>query len=206
MGTGFAITGHRCPPVGKNLHFGRTHIHHRLNRDDHAWLKPCLDFPGIIIGHLGFLVKFPPQAVAHKLFHHGKTKAFYKGFHATADLAEHFSWLSECDCSMEGLLGSPQQLMDFWADGPNRNTGGIVTDPAILHNTDVDFDNVAILNNSPGSANAMNDLLIEGNTNLAGKAPVVQKGTPACSIGHELGGGGVNFCGTDAGPHQCHRF
>ena len=96
--------------------------------------------------------------------------------------------------------------MHFGADRSNGDAGGVVADPAVFDDADVDFDNVAILNDAAGPANAVHYLLIDGNADLAGESLVAKEGTAAARIGHELGGSSVDLCGADAGTDQGYGF
>ena len=88
--------------------------------------------------------------------------------------------------------------MDLRPDSPDRDAGGIVADPTILDDADVDFHNVTILYYPPGPPDAMDDLFIDGNADLTRKTFVVEKSTAAAGIGHELGGSTINFRSADA--------
>ena len=96
--------------------------------------------------------------------------------------------------------------MHFGADCTDGDAGGIVADPAVFDDADVDFDNVAILNDAAGPANAVDHLLIDGDADLAGESFVAKERTAGARIGHKLGCSGVDLCGADAGTDQGYGF
>src|SRR5690606_23095977 len=83
-----------------------------------------------------------------------------------------------------------------------RDTLGIVTDPPLLgENADIDLDDVP-LEQFPLAAYAVDDLLVDGDAGVGGKALVSEEGALAGSIRHEIRSRLVEFAGGDPGAHQ----
>ena len=93
-------------------------------------------------------------------------------------------------------------LMDLGRNGTHGNAGSIVANPAVFDHADINFNNVPVLNDPPRPANAMHDFLVQGNADLAWITFVVEKGTPAAGIGHELRGSGIDLARADAWTDQ----
>ncbi len=74
--------------------------------------------------------------------------------------------------SVQGFLGGAEQLMHFGRDGPDRNTGGVVAEPAIFDDANIELHDIPVLNDAAGPANAMHDFFIQGDANLARKSLV----------------------------------
>ena len=144
--------------------------------------------------------------MADELFDHRETKTLHQGFHAAAHFAQHLPGLRQADGNVQRFLSGAEQLMHFGSDRAHGNAGSVIPDPAILNHPDVNLDDISVLNDAARPSNAVDHLLIEGNTDVARKTLVVEKGAPATRVGHELGRSGINFSRADPGPHQGDRF
>ena len=116
-----------------------------------------------------------------------------KEFSAELAIAETRNWLEQWVVA--------HNLCPFAAKPVEQGRVRIVADPAVIVDADVDFDDIAILNDTR-AADAMNDFFVDRNADVPWELAVTEKGTGgACGLdGGDgdaiyLGGGhaGVDF-------------
>src|SRR5262249_58343072 len=108
-----------------------------------------------------------------------------------ADIAHAPASMSDADCARERVFSHTQQLIRPLIDDSNGNGRGVIANPTIMDNADVELHNLAILN-APLAANAVHHFVIERDANVAGKnavpEPIAQKGTFHAGVAHEIRG------------------
>ncbi len=118
--------------------------------------------------------------------------------HRATQVGEFATGAGMPDCFEERLLGGGQQTFRVQRDVPRGHGGGVVADEAAFDDADVDFDDIAGLDEAR-TADAVDDLLVDGNAGVAGKSAVAEKGALAIVLAHQLGGQEVDLAGGSAG-------
>ena len=104
MSTHASILGNRRPAVAQHLNIRLAGIHHGLNGNHHAHLQLHAAAPLAKVRHLGIFVHVNPNAVTHKVPHHGKAFRLNHILHRRAHIAERCPRLYGGDSGMQGLF------------------------------------------------------------------------------------------------------
>src|SRR5206468_9864112 len=90
-------------------------------------------------------------------------------------------------------------------DDSNGNGGGVVANPAILHDPDVELHYVPILNAS-FTADAVDHFVVKRDANVPGEnavpEPITKKSAFYGGVAHEVCGGLVHLLGCNSRPNQ----
>src|SRR5438067_5683830 len=134
---------------------------------------------------------FASNAVPNKFAHDRKTISASLILNLGADIAHAPAFMGDADCARERVFGCTQQLVRALFDDSNRNSRGVIPNPTILNNADVELHDVAILN-APLAANAVDHFVVKGDANVPGKNAMPQAITQKCAfyagIAHKVGG------------------
>jgi hypothetical protein len=76
--------------------------------------------------------------------------------------------MGNADCARERVFGRTQQLVRALVDDSYGNSRGVIANPTILNNADVELHDVAILN-APLAANTVDHFVVKGDANVPGK-------------------------------------
>lgn len=180
----------RCdygPAIRKNTNIGAAHVNHRFDGEDHAGLQAGARASFSVVGDLGFFVQFPPDPVPDKFADDRVTVFLDMLLNGRANVVQTISGPSLIDPLMQSFFGALQELLYFWFDHSDRNGGGSVADPSIQNNTNIEFDDIAIVQLA-GTANSMNDFFIDRNTDIARKPAISQKSAFPSAFADEIGG------------------
>ena len=113
MRTGTAIRRNRRPLIVQNLRFRAPGIHHRLDRQNHAFPQSRVRTTRAKIRHLRLFVQFGSNAVAYELAHHAETVGLDVFLHCRANIADAVADLHLLNRFVERFLGDLQQLLPF---------------------------------------------------------------------------------------------
>src|SRR4029077_8367506 len=89
---------------------------------------------------------FAPNSVPNKFAHHRKTISARFILNFGADVPNAPTFMGHTDCAPERVFGRTQQLVGALVDDPYGNSRGVIANPTILNNTDVELHDIAILN------------------------------------------------------------
>src|SRR5689334_3562970 len=123
----------------------------------------------------------------------------------SAQVTEPGAFGSYFDRLRQCVLGNTQQLIDAFVDHSNRDCRGRIPYPAVLDDTDIQLHDVAILNPAL-TADAVNDLVIQRDANVAGKnpmtKPIAEERALHPRFRHEISGCFIDFLGRNARPND----
>src|SRR5215472_12457393 len=166
-----AIRRAHRPTVLEQPDFGRADVNHRLNSERHSSLQFWSAAPLAVIGDLRFLVHLASNAVPNKFAYNRKTIVARFIFDFGTDIAHTAPFVSGANGARERVFGHTQQVVRALVDNSNGNSCGVISNPTILNDTDVELHYVAILN-SPLAADAVDNFVIKRDTNVSGKNAV----------------------------------
>ena len=198
MGGRFAIRGHDGPFIGEDAGLFGTHVDHGLDGDGHAGLEAGSVAFFAVVGHLGLFVELAADAVADEFAHNAVTILADVMLDAVAEISEHPAVTGILDGIEKGFFGGSEEMQRFLGDVANGNGEGVVADPAVVIDADVDFDDVAVLDDTR-TADAVNDLLVDGDADVAGELAVTEEGAGGTSGLHLSGGKTVDLGGGGTG-------
>src|SRR6266513_6099535 len=200
-----SIRGAHCPAVVEQSDIGRADVNHRLNRERTARLQFWSAAAFAVIGDLGFLMHFASNAVPNNFAHDRKTISASLILNLGADIAHAPAFMGDADCARERVFGCTQQLVRALFDDSNGNSRGVIPNPTILNNADVELHDVAILN-APLAANAVDHFVVKGDANVPGKNAMPQAITQKCAfyagVAHKVGGCMVYFLRCNSRANQ----
>src|SRR6476661_2274334 len=148
---------------------------------------------------------FAPDAMTNKFAHHRKAISTRFVLDLRADVSHAPAFMRNADRARESVFGRAQQLVRALVDDSYRNGRGIIANPTILNNADVELHDIAILN-APLAANTVNHFVIKGDANVPGEnampQPITEKRTFYPSIPHEVRSFLINFLRRNSGANQ----
>src|SRR5258705_13124593 len=148
---------------------------------------------------------FAPDAVPNKFAHDRKTISARFILNFGADVPHPPPFMSNTDRARERVFGRAQQLVRALVDDSYGNSRGVVANPAILNNADVELHHVAILN-APLAANTVDHFVVKGDANVPGKSamaqPITQKGAFYAGVAHKVCGCLIHFLGCNSRTNQ----
>lgn len=112
------------------------------------------------------------------------------------------AWSRMIDGIEQGVFGDAQQLHDFRLHGSHGNACGVVADPAVFDDADIDFHDVTIGDDAISAANSVDDFVVDADTDLAREIAVSKESTTAADISHKLSGGLIDLQRAHSGPNQ----
>src|SRR5215471_16250755 len=114
------IGGFGCPFVSHpNVRTAR--VHHRLDRNHHAFLQSRAAPGFAIIRQVRLVVHFRSDAMPDKFANHRKTILLDQALHCVANVTEPVSRAHLVNRAVERFLGHVEQLLQFRLDLPHRN-------------------------------------------------------------------------------------
>src|SRR6188472_3937800 len=148
---------------------------------------------------------FAPDAVTNKFAHHRKTVAARFVLNFRADVSYAPAFMRNADRARESIFGRTQQLVRALVDDSYGNCRGVIANPTILNNADVEFHDIAILN-TPLAANTVNHFVVKRDANVPGEnampQPITEKGAFYPSIPHKVRSFLIDFLRCDSGANQ----
>src|SRR5262249_16447461 len=145
------------------------------------------------------------NAVPNKFAHDRKTISACLLLDFGADIAHAPTFMGDADCARQRVFGRTQQLVRALFDDSNGNSRGVITNPTILNNADVELHHVAILN-APLAANTMDHFVVKRDANVPGENAVpqtiTQKRAPYAGVAHKVRGCLIYFLGCNSRPDQ----
>src|SRR6478735_5575755 len=200
-----AIRRAYCPAIVEQSDIGRADVNHWLARKRHSRFQFWSATAFAVIGDLRFLMHFAPDAVPNKFAHHRKTISARFILNFRADIPHPPAFMGNADCARERVFGRAQQLVRAFIDDSYGNSGGVIANPTILNNADVELHHVAILN-APLAANPVDHFVVKGDANVSGKdampQPITQKGASYADVAHEVRGRLIDFLGCNSRANQ----
>src|SRR6516164_439237 len=194
-----------CPAVVEQSDIGRADVNHRLNCERHARLQFWSATAFAVIGDLGLFMHFTSNAVPDEFAHDRKTISACFILNFGADIPHAPAFMGHADCARKSVFSRAQQLVRTLFDNSNGNSRGVIPNPTILNNTDVELHNVAILN-APLAANTVDHFVIKRDTNVPGKdampQPITQEGASYTSIAHKVRSCLIDFFGRNSRTNQ----
>src|SRR5215469_6681665 len=122
-----------------------------------------------------------------------------------ADIAHATTLMSDANGARERVFGHTQQIVRSLVDNSNGNSRGIISNPTLLNDTDVELHYVAILN-STLAADTVDNFVVKRDTNVSGKntvsEPITKKRAFHTGVVHEIRGCLVHFLRCDSGANQ----
>src|SRR5262245_10296864 len=145
------------------------------------------------------------NAVTNKFAHDRKTISACFVLNFGADIADAPAFVGDADCARERVFGRTQQLVRALFDDSNGNSRGVITNPTILNNADVELHYVAILN-APLAANTVDHFVVKRDANVPGENAVpqtiTQKRALDARVAHEVRGCLIYFLGCNSRANQ----
>ncbi len=138
------VLRHRRPAVAQNLRFRPAGVHHRLDRQHHAFFQPrILVLPVHVIRNLRLLVQLRPDAVSHILPHHRKPVRRHVPLHRPAHVEQPVAGRT---CSIASSSDSSVTSSSFCTSSltsPTGNRDGRIAEVAVQLHAGVDRNDVA---------------------------------------------------------------
>ena len=169
-----AVGGDGGPLVRKDADFFGSQIDHGLDGEGHAGFEFWADAAFSKIRNLGIFVKAATDAVSNKFANDAEAIFYGLGFDEVGNVADAMSGSGEFHSAAQNPLGDCEEPLGFGGDYSDGDGGGIVANPSIANDADIHFDDVAIGDGS-GTADAMNDLFVYADANVAGEFFVSEK-------------------------------
>src|SRR5271163_353669 len=137
MRRGLAIGG-LCHPFIPHAHFRRAGVHHRLDRNDHAFLQARAASRIAVIREVRLVVHFGADAVSHEFSHHRVTVLLGPALHRVAHIAEAVARAHLIDGAVERLASHVQQLLQLRRNLPHRHGHRRIRKVAIHFHPEID--------------------------------------------------------------------
>lgn len=151
-------------------------VDHGFNADDHSSAQQRGSSGTTEIRDFRFFMHFFTAAMSDQVSHHAETGLFDDLFDGAADVIDAIAVKCRSDSGEEGLFGDCQQAGCLSGSGDSSANGtGIVTGVAAQGYPDIKADQITLSDDPVGSSNAMNDFIIDGNTDLSREAIVSKK-------------------------------
>ena len=99
------------------------------------------------------------------------------------NVADAVAGARELDGAFQNPLGDGEEPLGIGIDDADGDRGGVVSDPAIADDADIHFHDVAISDRAR-TADAVDDLFIDANANVAGEFFVAEKRALHSRLGH----------------------
>ncbi len=175
------------------------HIDHGLDGEHHAGLEARAGALAAIIGDLRLLVQLAPDAVADEFPHDAVAIGDDLVLDGGAQIAEAAPLGGEGDG--DGAGHSSVTWSRRWTAGSMTPTGMVV---AVSPTQPLTMTPMSSFTMSPywmrrRAADAVHDLVIDGDADIAGEAAVIEEGALRIGLAHEGGGGAIHLAGGDAG-------
>ena len=91
--------------------------------------------------------------------HHGEPILHRFIFDLGAKIAEPFTFERNTDRALQRAFSDPQELFGALFNHADWNRGGCIAHPSILHHTNIQFDDVSVLN-SPRAPDPMDNFVV----------------------------------------------
>src|SRR5215510_10483843 len=196
-----SVRRHRGPAVLQHLHLPLAQGDHGLDGQHHARLQGGPASRVAEVRHLRLLVERPADAVTHERAHHPEAMALAVHLHGMRDVADAITHAALHDGLVEAL---PRYVDELLHPGRHRTHGEGNRAVAVVtldHATEVEPDDVALLQPALGRRDAVHHLLVDGGAHSGRIAaiPLEGRGRP---LGHdERLDLGVDVLGRDARLH-----
>src|SRR5256885_5300233 len=83
-----SVCGNCRPLVAQNPRFRLAEIHHRLNRENHAFSQSRAVSAGAVVGDLRLFVQPRSDAMPNELPHHAESRGFHMLLHRSTNIAD----------------------------------------------------------------------------------------------------------------------
>src|SRR4030095_117380 len=180
-------------------------IDHRLDRERHALSEAWTAAAFAVIRDLRFFVQLPSHTVADKFSNDAEVVANCFILDRRAKVAQSLVGTSKADGQLQRALSNREQFLNSLVDHANWNRRRRVAHPAILHNTDVQLHDVAVLDPTL-APDAVHNLVVQRNANVAGEnsmpQPIPQKRAPPPGALHQIRGCLIDLFGRNPRPDQ----
>src|SRR5215471_15166613 len=146
-----------------------------------------------------------PNSMPNKFAHNRKTISACFIFNFRADIAHASAFMGDADCARKSVFSRTQQLVCTLINDSNGNSRGVIPNPTILNNANVELHYVAVLNPSL-AANTVDHFVIKGDANMPGKnampQAIAQKRALYTRVAHEISGCLIYFLGCNSRANQ----
>ncbi len=201
MGGQRAIPGPGGPAIGIHGNLGGTQGNHGLDGEGHAGDKLGSDALFAPIGDLGLLVHAPSDPMTNEFTHNAQSKGLDDPLDGGGDVPNVSAGTGRGDAGGKGSLGGRAKSQGGLGDITDGYGTGIVPNKVALANDDIEGDKVTLLEDTASVADAVDDLVVDRDADLAGvsQAPnhVAEAGAGTAMKGHEAASEGVEFTGRD---------
>src|SRR5499433_959474 len=200
-----SVRRHRRPAVLQHLHLPRAHGDHGLDGQHHARLQGRPASRVAEVRHLRLLVERSADAVPYEGAHHPEAMALAVHLHGVRDVADAIAHAALHDGLVEAL---PRHVDELLHPGRHRTHGEGDRAVAVVtldHATEVEPDDVALLQPALGRRDAVHHLLVDGGAHGGRIAAIPLEGRGG-ALGHDEGLDlAVDVLGRDARLHQPHE-
>src|SRR5579863_2392976 len=143
-------------------------VHHRLDGDDHAFLKPRAATRITIVRKVGLVMHLGADAVPDKLTNYRVPVLLDPSLHRVTDIAQPIARAHFVDRAIQRLSSHFQQLFGFRSDLSNRHSHRRISEVSVHFHPEVDRDDVALAKFPLGRRNPVNDLAVHRSAERAG--------------------------------------
>src|SRR5579864_2955390 len=133
------------PAVVENLHVGAADVDHRLDGEDHSGLELGAGAGTSSMHHLGAVVEQASDAVTAKVTNDTVPVRLGMALNRVCDIAQMIAGLRLLDAECQTFIGDVDKLARFQTHIANQVHPARVSVPAIEDRSDVDVDDVALL-------------------------------------------------------------
>jgi len=141
------VTRDRCPVIGKRFGLWPTQVNHRLDRKEHALFEARTRARATIVQNVGGRMKNAAQTVPAKVANDRHPMRFDIGLDRVANIAERVARLDDLDPQHQRIMGHLNQALRLSRQLAGDIHARRITKPTIDDHSDVDVQDVAILQN-----------------------------------------------------------
>src|SRR5271170_1575226 len=156
------VYGYRCPLIAQNFHLGTPRVHHRLNRQHHAFgqLRTLPLFAKV--RNLRRFMQLRPNAVPDKIAHHAESVRLHVLLDRRPNVSHRVADLYLLDPFVQRSLGHLEQLLQFRSQlRAHRNRDRSVSVIPIAYHAAVDGNDVSRFQRSLLRRDTVHDLFID---------------------------------------------
>src|SRR5262249_6190268 len=175
-------------------------IDHRLDGEQHAWLKrePFAGFS--VMQDVGPVVEYAAEAMAAEIAHHAAALAFGVALDGSADIAGSGAGLDGGDAPHERVVGDLEQSLRRARDLADAIHAARIAVPAVDDERHVDIENVALFQRTR-ARDAVADHVVERGADRFREATIVERSRDRAMVHGECKNEVVERLGGDSRLH-----
>src|SRR2546422_6790909 len=148
-------------PIIHHANFALARVHHRLNRQNQAFVEPQSAPRFAVVRQVGLVVHPCPDAVSHKLADHRESLRLDPGLHGCRNITQPVADAHFLNRTVKGLTRGSQERLDFRRDLAHRDGHRCIGEIAVELDAEVNRNNIALAEHALRRRNPVHHFLVD---------------------------------------------